>query len=638
MQKMTDKRALTRKGNVLALVVAILGVIFTVSVYFGSSTVERTRQTKRVQGGDQAASLAEAGINRGMHVMSKAMNDPASFDKNANPLNFAIMLRYPLPVLTGKVNEGVAELGSDDELDVSVMANEGFANKVELKLADLRLRGENEDWVDELVKFAANERVKGFDINVTFEIENAYRISPKALPSGPYHVPGIDCEFTTKKDIIDFLENKGRMNFVGEFPDWLSLFNFTIPIKIHIPIIKADITLATIDPAPIIDLAIKPLSKGTALADAMNCPGGIGIKDAFVLDKILRAIFHGLLGKPHLYPLLIAFDKDFFLSKEELWPGNVKVPEDYSRYVEKYGTLKVVSTARIDFTDGTFSERRIEAAKDFKVSDIQPMAPLYSFFCANTTNDRFNFNDHGGQFYVNNSSKRVFNKEEREKRKEHPGQIRVNFKPSDFTDESKPGTPLVVNTSLIGHTNGPKLVENSLGNGALNLAAGSDGLLMLGRTKNMIISKASYNLDASIYSKNVKSKKGSPLPKELKFSRGPVNHGFQLSTDIESKHAKFLHKDPKYIENRNAYKGSALEKRNDSFKWWTEPKYQMKHEDYLKKKAESINFLPDPEKLSSNIITFGLSMAFRAFGKSLTDLTGGAVVFGSVPIKDAFPE
>lgn len=637
MNKRLEFCPVNKRGNVLAAVVAILGVILTVAVFFGTSTVERTKQAQRSLGGDQAASLAEAALMRGMHVMSKAMNDPKSFDKNANPLNFAILLRYPLPVLTGKTNENAAELGSDDQLDVSVMPGEGFPNKVELKLADLRLKSENEDWVDELVKYAGNEKVKNFDVNVTFEIERAFRINSKTLPSGPYQVPGIDCEFTTKGDIVQFLENKGRMNFVGEFPSWLSLFNFTIPIKVHIPIVKLDITLATIDPAPILDRVLKPLTQGTALAQAMNCGDGIGIKDAFSLDKLMRGLFRELLQKPHLYPIQIAFDKDFFLTKDELWPNSVKVPQDYSRHVEKYGTLKVTSRSRIEYVDGTFSERQIEAAKDFKVSDVQPMAPLYSFFCANITNDRLNFNDHGGQFYVNNSSNRVLNKEQRQTSREHSGQIRVNFKPSDFTDANNPGTPLVINTALMGHHDGPKLVDNNIGNKALNLTSGADGLLMLGRTKNMILSKASYNIDASVYSKNVKSRKGSPLPKELKFSRGPLNHGFQLSSEISKDHAKFLHKDPVYVENRNKYKGSALEKRNDSYKWWTQEPHAMKHEDYLKKKAESINFLPDPESLSSNIISFGISMVFRAFGKSkVGELTDGVVNLGSMPIKDAF--
>lgn len=633
---MKEKFRSVRRGNVLAVVVGILAVIFIVSVYFGSATVERTRQSKRVLGGDQAASLAEAGLMRGMHVMSRAMNDPQSFARGANPLSFAVMLRYPMPVIAGRIKEGTEELGGDEALDVSVMAAEGFPARVELTLADLRLRAENDDWVDELVRFAGNERVTNYDVKVTFEIESAWRINTKSLPSGPYQVPGIDCEFTTKTDIVNFLENQGRMNFIGEFPDWLSLFNFTIPIKIHIPIIRADITLATIDPAPIIDLVIKPLSAGSDLAAAMNCPDGIGIKDAFSVDKLMRALFHSLLNKPHLYPVLIAFDRDFFMPKEELWPGTVRVPEDHSRYVEKYGTLKVTSVARIEFNDGTASERKIEAIKDFKVSDVQPMAPLYSFFCANINNDRLNFNENGGQFYVNNSSKRLLSRAERDARKEHSGQIRVNFKPDDFSDVDNPGTPLVINTSLMGHHVGPKLVDNNFGNKALSMVSGSDGLLMLGRTKNMIISKAAYNIDASIYAKNVKSRRGSPLPRELRFSRGPLNHGFQLSSDISRDHAKFLHRDPQYIQNRNTYRGSALERRNESYRWWTQDPHKMSHEDYLKKKAEGINFLPDPEKLSSNIITFGLSLGFRAFGQSLTGATNGVVAFGSTPIKDAF--
>lgn len=640
MKKMTGNPG-PRTGNILALVVGILGVIFTTSIYFGSSTIERTRQTQRSLGGDQASSLAEAGIMRGMHIMSKAMNDPKSFDKEANPLNFAVMLRYPMPVLSGKFNENPSELGKDQELDVSVMEQEGFPRKVELTLADLRLDGENADWLDGLMKFASNEKVKDFDIKVTFEIENAFRINAKSLSSGEYLVPGIDCEFTTKKDVIDFLENKGRMNFIGEFPDWLSLFNFTIPIQVHIPVIDKTITLATIDPSKIIDPVVEGLTKNTVLADVMNCPPGEGAKlnDFFILDKILRILFHGLLNKPHLYPLLIAFEKDFFLDKNSLWPGNVKVPEDYSRYVEKYGTIKVTSSSIINFVDGTSSMRKIEASKDFKVSDIQPMAPLYSFFCANITNDRFDLNNFGGQFYVNNSSKRLLSKAERKDRKEHPGQIRVNYKPDDYTDETNPGTPIVINTALIGHTKGPRLVDGELSNGALNIAAGSDGLLMLGRTKNMIISKASYNLDVTVNSKNVKSKKGSPLPKELKFSRGPFRHGFNLSSDIKKEHAKFLHKDSKYKANRETYRKSALKERNDSYQWWRDPDHHFDFANYIEKKANSINFLPNPEKFSTNIISFGLAMGLRALGQSLTALDinfPGDI--GGAAMKDCFSQ
>jgi len=624
-----------RRGNVLAIVIGILAVIFVIAVFFGSSTVERTRQTRRALGGDQAASLAEAAVNRAIHIVSKAMNDPKSFDKGAATGNLAIMLRYPLPVKTAEANEVSAELGKDDLLDISVMDKEGMPSKIELKLADLRVKAKGEDLLDELVTFACAERAKDYDVTVTVELEKACRINAKPLPSGKYEVPGIDCEFSVRPDVLGFLENKGMLNFILEFPDWLSLFNFSIPIKVWVPVVDLEITLATIDPAPILDLAVKPLTKGTQLADAMNCSDGIGVKDYFVLDKILRALFHQLLDKPQLYPIKIMFDKDFFTASSDLWPSAVKIPDDYSRHVEKYGNIKITAKSRIEFVDGTTSERRIEATKDFKVSDFMPMAPLYSFFMANTTNDRVNFNDNGGQFYVNNSAGRIMNKAEREKRKEIAGQVRVNFKPDDYSD-SNPGTPLVINTSMMGHHQGPKLAGNSIGNTALNLTAGADALLMLGRTKNAIISKASYNIDGTVNSKNVKTKKGSPLPKELKFSRGPVRHGFQLSSDVSAKHAKFLHKDPKYIENRKTYQSSALKQRNDSYKWWTDDKHKMPKEDYLKKKAESINFLPDPEKFSSNIISFGMSMAMRAFGSSLTDISAGAVVMGSNPPADAF--
>lgn len=624
------------KGNILALVVLILGVIFVLAVYFGSATVERTRQTQRSLGGDQASSLAEAAVVRAVHIMSQEMNNPKSFEKGANKGRFAVMLRYPLPVSTKAQNTDASELGADDALDVSVMDAEGFPSKCELTLADLRLKPAGEDWLDELVKFATGDKAQDFEITVNVELEKAFRVNSKPLPSGDYQVPGIDMEFSTRPDVRKFLNNEGKLNWVIEFPDWLQLFDFTIPIQVHIPIIDQTITLATIDPAPIIDLAVQPLTKGTELADAMNCPDGVGIKDYVTLDKILRAIFHHFLNKPNLYPVKLFFDENFFTKPEDLWPEGVKVPEDHSRYVEKYGTLKISSKAIINFKDGTSSERRVEACKEFKVSDVEPMAPLYSFFCANTTNDRINFNDHGGQFYVNNSAKRILSKEERETLKELQGQIRINYKPDDYVDEEQTGTPLVINTSLMGHFDGPRLTENNFGNGAFNLAAGTDALLMLGRTKSMVISQAQYSIDGTVYSKNVNTKKGSPLPKELKFSRGPIRHGFGLTSDISDKHAKFLHRDPQYMQERKKYYESGLKKRNDSYRWWTEDPHKMAHEDFLKKKAESINFLPDPTRFSTNIIAFGISMAMRAFGSSLTDLTSGAVIFGSDPPQDSF--
>lgn len=632
---MNRKDVQKRKGNILAAVVCILGVIFAVAIYYGSATVDRTRQTQRALSGDQAASLAEAGLMRGIHIMSRSMNSPEAFARDAGNKSFAILLRYPLPVKRGSVNENSPEeLGKDDMLDISVMESEGFSPKVELKLNELRIKPEGEDWLDEMVKFAAKDKVKDYDVTVTFELEQAYRITPKPLESSPYEVPGIDCEVSMRTDVVNFLENKGRLSFVIEFPDWLSLFNFSIPIDLWIPLINKKITLATIDPAPILDIAIKPLTRGTELADSMNCPDGIGVKDYFVLDKILRALFHQILDKPQFYPVKIFFDRDFFMQAADLWPAGVTVPEDHSRYVEKYGTLKVSSLARINFNDGTFSERRINATKDFKVSDTEPMAPMYSFFCANTTNDRVNFNDNGGQFYVNNSAARILSKAEREARKEHPGQIRVNFKPEDYTDETSPGTPIVINTSMMGHYDGPKLSNSAFGDKAINLAAGSDGLMMLGRTRAMIVSKASYNVDASVYSKNV-VRRGSPLPKELQFSRGPVRHGFQLSSQALP-NVKMLHRDPEYVRNRQQYQASALRERNESYQWWRNDPHKMRHEDYLKKKAESINFLPDPERFSSNIILFGISMVLRGMGQSITLPPKGTVTFGSTPPIDAF--
>jgi hypothetical protein len=46
-----------------------------------------------------------------------------------------------------------------------------------------------------------------------------------------------------------------------------------------------------------------------------------------------------------------------------------------------------------------------------------PMAPIHSFFIANTGNECINFNDLGGQIYVNNNASRVFQKMKSKKKR-----------------------------------------------------------------------------------------------------------------------------------------------------------------------------------------------------------------------------
>ncbi|NLI78571.1 MAG: hypothetical protein GX442_19285 [Candidatus Riflebacteria bacterium] len=609
----------TPRGNILAMVILIMTLIFIGAFYLTQATFERGRQTKRSLSGDQAGCLAEAALQRTVHILSKSMNDPDSFKKDAKILNFALLLRYPLKVAGNNPYEFGGDLGKDDLLDVKPLQDTVFKNKIEMTAKDLRLKPEGEDTLDQLVTFMGDGRVKEWDVKVTVEVDKAFRITPKKPDSGEYKVPGIDMEFSTRKDILDFLENKGRMAFLLYFPDWLKLFNFSIPIKVWIPLINKEITLATIDPTPIIDLAVKPLTKGSEFASKCNRPDGLGINDYFTLDVIARMIAQAF-DKPNIYPFKILYDDNFFPAVADLWPSGIgTIPVGYEYHVEKYGEIKLKSESKVTFNDQTVSERRIEATKEFKVSDIQPMAPLYSFFAANLSNDKMNFNDYGGSFYVNNSGGRIQDKETREKNKEMAGQIRINYKPDDYSSDEEPGTPLMVNCSLMGDWKGPRFSQGGVANTFLNLSGGVDGLMMLGRDQDMVVSQCDYNVDLTFYTKSMKvdsEKLGIPNIKGLKFEK--IKRGFSFSSDVSS--TKYLNKDAKYQENRETWRSSI--KRTNAGKWWApEPPAEAPKED----DKSGINFIPDISKLSCTIIHFGISLALRGLGKSLPN---SVVTFG----------
>ncbi|RCK79036.1 MAG: hypothetical protein OZSIB_0378 [Candidatus Ozemobacter sibiricus] len=603
--------ARSRRGNILAMVVLIMALLFLGAIWLTQSSVERGRQTWRSLAGDQAGCLAEAALMRAVHRLSRSMNDPASFKREADAKTFALLLRYPLKAAPNNPYTFGGDLGKDELLDVKPLQDTVFKNRIELTAQDLRLQPEGEDTLDRLVAFMGDGKVTSWEVKVTVEVDKAFRITAKKPEAGEFKVPGIDIEFSTRQDVLDFLENKGRMAFLLYFPDWLKLFNFAIPIKVWIPLINKEITLATIDPTPVIDLAVKPLTKGSTFAQACNRPDGLGLNDYFTLDVIARMIAQAF-DKPDLYPFKILYDENFFPALADLWPAGLgPIPVGYEYHIEKYGELKMRSEARLTFRDRSVSERRIEATKEFKVSDIQPMAPLYSFFAANLSNDRINFNDYGGSFYVNNSGGRIQDRATREKNKEMAGQIRINYKPDDFKSDEEPGSPLLVNCSLMGDWKGPRLAGNGVANTFLNLAGGIDGLMMLGRDEDMVVSQANYTLDFTFYTKSIKvdsEKLGIPNIKGLKFEK--INRGWSLSSDI-APNCHWLNKDPKYKENRDRWASSI--KRVNAGKWWApEPPETGPDKDNKAK----INFIPDISKLSCTIIHFGISIALRGLGQS----------------------
>lgn len=638
-----------RKANALIIVILILAVIFIAGMFFGFHTTGQTRNTERAIGGDQAASLADAGLNRAMRVVSAEINSSKAFEPGSPSDRLSVILRYPLPVISGDSNKLNPELGDDLPLDVSILEKEGLKNKFEYTKEQL-IADDTNGILEGFVKYAGFEKVKDWDLNVTVEIESAYKITPKSVDGEEYQVPGIDVAYAVPPAIKEFLDNKGIPNIIFEFPKEIKLLDFTIPFTLHVPLV-GDITLAKIDPVQFFDVFIKKMTEDTDLAGAFDMRSkGVGLGDISRLHNLLHALFNNLLDLPDVYPIKMSShdEGDFFTSKDKLWPSSVKVPSDMSRFVEKYGTLKVTSKSEITFINGTKSSRRVSATKDFKVSDIMPMAPIHSFFIANTGNECINFNDLGGQIYVNNNASRVFSKDEIKKRKDHSGQVRVNYLPGDASNgDTSTDCPLVVNCSLIGDTDGPKLANNNFGDGMLNLVAGNDAALMLGSTSSMSVTNAKYNMDWTINSETVKKKNadGKKVPAGVKLKPGKLNTGFQLDTKV-IKNIDKLSTKPTYLENRDKYKAGGLKKYHDKQRLWNQEDFRIlgKTDDKLdglakwKKEKAILNFLPDVEDTSSNIFGFGAAMIKRPFGFPALNLDKLGITFGSAANKNSFLE
>ena len=621
------------RGSAIVLVLIALCVIFIGAMYLTTSTIERGRQTTRAVAGDKAGCLAEAALPRALHLLMKGANNPAEFKPSAAFGSFATLVRVPLAPAERTPYSFREELGKDQILSFKALENAKVPLKLTFTEKDLRLLPEGQDSLDRMVAFMGDGRAKDYEIEVSVELDKAFRICPKHPKDEEYKVAGVDVPANMRKDVQDFLENKTSMGLIISFPSSMCLLSFSIPVKLEIPLVGS-ITLAKIDPVAILDqVVIIPLSRKLGFARLLGKSEGIGLATMFSLDFIAKKISYlaekAGLGK--IYPIeLLGYEKDLFPKAAALWPKNSpKLPDDMRHQVEKYGTLAFRSRARIRFKDGTFTERRVEAKKEFKVADLQPMAPLYSLFCANASNDIIQLNDVGGSLYVNNSSRRVLPETARTKNKEITGQIRFNYRPAD-ADGDFPGTPLLVNCGFLGHYQGPRFSTNDVENGLMNLVAGIDALLMLKPKKEMITTTATKVWNLAV---------GEPKPPaEDKVPKKMPGFTFKLTGKkwdygaLARRNMRLLHTDSAYkkyiqgkLQEQKAHKqyGKGNEKPAG---WSADTSDQPPGAPEKDEKKSLLNFIPDVSDLSCNFIHFTVSVAMRALGGSAPNVSG--ITFG----------
>lgn len=430
-----------RRGNAFLIIIGILAIIFSMATFFIKGTVEEKHQTERSQRVVQTQCLAEAALERAMGVLARRLNDPREW---GNPNSLSNRIRRPLP--RSSTTSGAEAQGG---LGANSLLNLGEAGEQPMVLRKEDLQGDNGRELDEMVAFMAGPGAT-YEVEVTVTLNRAFRIGPGPSVGGEdYKVPGVQIPWNCHPGVTDFLDNKGFVALTLALPENINWLGFSIPLEF------AGIKVFEID---IIDVLQK-------FASLTNAQGMSEILNYVSIHRLLARLF------PSIYPYKITFDKNIFPPVGPKF-GSVNLPGDLDpdKFCEKFGYLEVQSKATITFPDRRAVTKTVVATKEFKCVDVEPVAPLYSFFIANFHDEILIFNDIGGNLFINNfaglSAIKTAVPAGAEEKREFPGLVRVN------------GTArMPVNVGFIGNPFSPSLdAEDSFFH---KLARSAEWLLML---------------------------------------------------------------------------------------------------------------------------------------------------------------
>ncbi len=596
---MNNKR-LKRSGSTFIVVIGILAIIIFAASLFMSSTVQEGRQTKMSIRGLHANSLAEAAIERAMTKLSKNINKIDKNDPNPNE-NMAVTIRLPAAEgsssLLSYANQS-ANLGDDQELNLSDAAKREFEfNKDDLKNEDLDDNGSviGDNDLEELVDFMTDGSCEEYTVNVKAKIVCAFRNSP----GSDYKVPGVDIPWNMRRNVKSLLNGDGYSIFELRFPKSMRWFSFSINF---LGLIEFDLTQVISDLLAHFGVTDPTLADMTTLDWAAET----------VLNKVIAAIAKKITGNDtgDIYPLKIDVGKgNVPTTVADLWPNGTNVTEGEGQYLEKYGQINFDCEASIKYKDGYTSTRRINAVKDFKVTDCEPPAPMYSLFISNEDNDEISFNNSGGQFYVNNITytnmkekiKQILRGEEEAteeemNQKEFPGLIRVNASCDD---------PIICNIGFLGQTldNGsdnPISIVNKTENGDVIQESASDGLPSFGEKGRQIINGVEVPLllksKAAVVRANksfdIKVKKSEKKPDDAALSEEPVDE---------------THNTEELEANANSLQLGSVDI------------------GLFKKLDLGINLTPAVTKMGCNIVELGICLALMPLAETAADVVDSAI-------------
>lgn len=584
----------SRRGSAFIIVVGVLAIILFASTMFMSTTIEEGRQTTMSVKGLHAASLAEAGLERAMRIITDEINDLDLSKIDADSL--AVKLRLPAKVKSGVTLGLGGNLGSDEMLDLA----ESTTNEIILTKDQLQAGLDNGE-LDTLVAYMTSEGADEFDVTVKVNVEKAFRVAPGSAYAD-FKVPGVDITWNLRPDVKNFLDGLGYSPLEIGFPPDMTWLDFSIPIKI------GPIELININLTGIVDSLMPEI---TVAGEKRS------FKELTSLDFFADMLINNLLsGGKKRYPIEIKFDAiPIPTDVSSLWPSGVSIAAnlDDGQYLEKYGQIKLECEASITYKDGYVAKRRVAAVKDFKVADCEPPAPMYSFFVANLNNDKISFNNYGGTFVVSNYDygglwtkvKEVFTSAETEltdedlRKREIPGLIRVNY-----ADKSSDGSqPLVCNVGLVGDWGAPKVAGDESGN-VNNIFSGIEAFLMITTKTKMAMAGGKYNINAEVSKRSTST--NSSVPSGMTGSSGGTS-----TTDASSAGATKNNYGLTFNNTTDEISGKAL--------------------GYLKslQTGGKLNVIPNVGGMSTNVLALAVTLALKP-------MVDGLVPSGIARVPDAF--
>lgn len=372
------------------LVLAFVGVLLVLVIMLSSTSISGKFLTRRYSDDEKASQLAEAASHLAFRLVAEEVNDPkVMYDllrfqfKKENIDSWFWKFRFP--VLT-------ANAGIDKNSSINSEASEEGALGCELSLDTGSLFRDKTYTNVELVDLNPLIRELGgtASISVKAEIVKTYGILPK---STTYEVPGITID--TSKAV------KGPQDWLGNFVntlmskvefklDFTGLILNAIPDKNLGDVIGAMVEGAKINVSIAAGIAfevpvgkiIKPALESLITSLAGDDLSLKGLVQKFVIDELAKKNIKLEIDLTKYKNLLSGVIKDLLPDFLLEISGEI----GWGRTMEKIGIFQV--RAVVDYQPrgpgGQTLRRTLRTQKDFRVADIQPVAPDYSFFLANS--------------------------------------------------------------------------------------------------------------------------------------------------------------------------------------------------------------------------------------------------------------